>query len=137
MPHRALAALLFVFLLTLTGNRAQTDDPPPSAEDLLTLPGPEEGEGPRENGPFQLVPTLPESIRVSGDYAISYDAATETVRYQGGLVNILADNGIQLFARDATIDLKNKFIRFTGDVSVYQGAVLHRGETAVYHYEDE
>ncbi len=135
-PVGALVAVVCALILAIPSIGAQPEDPPPSEEDLLTLPGPEASElGPAAD-PFQIVPTLPESIRVTGDFSLAWDAAQEIVHYKGD-VQVRADNGIQLFADEAVADLKNKFIRFIGNVSVYQGAVLHRGETAIYHFEEE
>ena len=117
--------------------RAQVDDPPPAETELLTLPGPHQDPGtPGDADPFELIPTMPESLGITNDGSISFDAAAGVVKYNGD-VRILADNGIQIFADHAVIDTKRQFVKLTGNVSIYQGTVLHKGDSATYHYETE
>lgn len=112
-------------------------DPPPAETELRSLPGPEAPGDPAEGAdPFTLIPTLPDNIGITNDGSISFDGEAGTVLYRGD-VRILADNGIQLFADQALLDTKQKFIRITGNVSVYQGTILHRGESATYHYDSQ
>ena len=113
----------------------QEIDPPPTGEELLNIP---EGNGSGEPGdPFTLVPTMPECLRIIGeDYETRWDAKKELILYHGNM-QCRTNNGIQLFADDIVINLQGKFVRFTGNVSVYQGAILHRGKSATYWYEEE
>ena len=53
----------------------------------------------------------------------------------GGPVKIEGDNGLEVFSRTAVLDLKAKTVTLEGDVVVYQGNLMQRGERAVYHYE--
>lgn len=42
--------------------------------------------------------------------------------------------GIQIFANRADVDHKSKTVRLSGDVSLYTGEALHRGESTIYNY---
>lgn len=53
----------------------------------------------------------------------------------GGPVKITTDTGIEIFANRARLDTKEKTVTLDGDVSIYQGNTLQRGDRAVYHYE--
>ena len=134
---RFLSVHVIAGLLALTTPASSTpDDPPPTEAELLTIPGPERPpSGSGQPDPFALLPTMPNNLGISNDGAISFDNAAGIIQYHGE-VRVLADNGIQLFADHALLDTKKKFIRVTGKVSIYQGTILHRGDTAVYHYEE-
>lgn len=43
--------------------------------------------------------------------------------------------GIQIFADRAEIDHKSKMVTLNGNVSLYTGSALHRGDKAFYNYE--
>ena len=135
-PAGAVATLLCAFFLVgPVPAHSQEADPPPTGEDLLSIPG---GEGHGGGGdPFALVPTMPENLRITGDdYSTKWDSANELILYRGDM-QCRTNDGIQLFADDIAIDLKGKFARFTGNVTVYQGTFLHRGESATYWFEEE
>lgn len=136
-PLGVILAVFFLVELALAPIQADPDDPAPTGDDLLTLPGPsaeQAGDGPAS---FDLFPTIPESIRIKdGEIKWSYDEPSETFLLEGD-VQIQTDNGMQVFADKVVLDLQRKFLRFSGNVSVYQGAILHRGDTAIYHFEDE
>jgi len=53
----------------------------------------------------------------------------------GGPVKITTDTGIEVFANRARLDTNEKTVTLDGDVSIYQGNTLQRGDRAVYHYE--
>lgn len=57
------------------------------------------------------------------------------LRYKGPGVKVTGDNGMEAFADSAVVDFKAQTVTFEGNVSIYQGNVLHRGERAVYFYE--
>jgi len=115
---------------------APQDDPPPGEDELLTMPGPEAPPEANGRSPFELLPAVPESLVITGEHLIFYDATTETVTYDGE-VAIRTDTGLQLFADRGFLDLRNKFIRVSGNVTVYQGPSMQRGEVATYFYEEE
>ncbi len=125
-------ALVLLVPLPCSG---QEVDPPPTGEELLTIP---EGNGSGVPGdPFNLVPAMPRNLRIIGDdYETRWDAEKELILYHGNM-QCRTNNGIQLFADDIVINLQGKFVRFTGNVSVYQGAILHRGKSATFWYEEE
>ncbi|MCH2063170.1 MAG: LPS assembly protein LptD [Roseibacillus sp.] len=135
-PTGAIVAL-FCALVVLTSppSPGQEVDPPPTGEELLTIP---EGDGPGAPGnPFTLVPAMPKNLRIIGEnYETKWDMEKELILYQGNM-QCRTNNGIQLFADNIVINLKEKFVRFTGNVAVYQGAILHRGKSATYWYEKE
>lgn len=53
----------------------------------------------------------------------------------GGPVKINGDNGLEVFADTAVIDLVTKSVTLTGNVAAYEGNSLRRGHRAVYYYE--
>ena len=135
-PRGTVATLLCAFfLLASLPVHAQEGDPPPTGADLLSIP---RGEGPgRGSDPFELVPAMPQNLRITGDdYATRWDAENELIHYKGDM-QCRTDDGIQLFADDIVISLKDRCARFTGNVTVYQGTFLHRGESAIYWFEEE
>jgi len=109
-------------------------------------------------------PTLPKEVTISNlGGKIVYDAPTGELRYEGavtvttdngtalsanhavgnvktktidlnGLVKMKTDTGIEVFADRALIDTNVKTVLLIGNVSVYQGNTLQRGEQAVYDY---
>lgn len=132
-----LGLLALSLMLTNPPVRSAPEDPPPSEEELLQLPGPGAPAMPEGQGAaFAVVPTMPERIKVQNDGDVQWNPNTGVVRYRGA-VSVRADTGIQLFADEAVVDTKNEVVRVVGNVSVYHGAVLHRGERAEYFYEEE
>jgi len=59
----------------------------------------------------------------------------ETGMHLGGPVKIEGDNGLQIFADTAMLDLKTKSVTLMGGVTVYQGNLMQRGARAVYYYD--
>jgi LPS-assembly protein len=57
------------------------------------------------------------------------------VRYFGPGIKITTDTGMEAFSDRVTLDLKDKSVILEGNVSIYQGNMLQRGERAVYFYE--
>ena len=80
-----------------------------------------------------LQPTLPQELKI--DNQGSQEATLEGGVKFGGPVKITGDNGLEVFADTATLDLPSKSVILNGRVSVYQGNVLQRGRRAVYYYE--
>lgn len=52
-----------------------------------------------------------------------------------GPVKLTGDNGLEVFANRALVDVVAKKVTLSGDVAVYQGNLLQRGEETVYNYE--
>lgn len=97
-----------------------------------------QGDGDLESGglDLQLTPTMPENVRIASNNGAEYNRQTGLIRYLGG-VQVYTDNGIQIFAKQALLDTKKQVIHLNGDVSIYQNAILHRGEKASYDYGTE
>ncbi|MFC4993091.1 hypothetical protein [Rubritalea tangerina] len=85
---------------------------------------------------LQLTPTMPENVRITSSNSAEYNGETGLVRYLGG-VQVYTDTGLQIFANQALVDTKKKLVLLNGDVSIYQNAVLHRGDKATYNYGTE
>jgi LPS-assembly protein len=133
LPLRELAPVFLGGLLALSPHtRAAENDPAPTEEELLAMPvsppGAEDGEG------GGTIPTIPDSLTINNDGAINFDQSAGTISFRE--VQITTDNGFQMFASEAFLDTKGKFVRLTGDVAIYQGTILHRGDEAIYYYEE-
>ena len=136
VPAGAIVALSCALLVLIPPPcLSQEVDPPPTGEELLTIP---KANGPGATGnPFTLVPAMPENLRIIGEnYETKWDMEKELMLYQGNM-QCLTNTGIQLFADKIVINLKAKFVRFSGNVAVYQGAILHRGKSATYWYGED
>ncbi len=69
---------------------------------------------------------------------VDYDATTGLAKLNGA-VSITqpardGSYGIQLFSNRATLNTQEKTVRLTGDVSIYSGSTLHKGDSAFYDY---
>ncbi len=78
---------------------------------------------------------LPKELKIDAQGPIE-GSVDSGVRF-GGPVKIDGDNGLQIFADNAVVDVKAKSVTLEGHVSVYQGNVLQRGRRAVYFYESK
>lgn len=82
-------------------------------------------------GVVQMTPPKNLNIRNSGGIEFVRDVG---IVYKGP-VKVAGDNGLEIFADKATVDLKEQSATLEGNVSVYQGNLMQRGEKAVYYYE--
>jgi LPS-assembly protein len=57
------------------------------------------------------------------------------VRYVGPGVKVTGDSGLELYSDSVLVDFKAQTATLEGNVSIYQGNILQRGDRAVYHYE--
>jgi LPS-assembly protein len=105
-------------------------EPAPAVDTITPVPAPEIPFG----GPEAVMPTLPDSVKLSNLGGKIEGNMDEGVRF-GGPVKISADNGLEIFANTAFWNVKDLSITFEGDVSIYQGNLLQRGQRAVYYYE--
>jgi LPS-assembly protein len=82
-------------------------------------------------------PMMPENLNISnpGGGTITFVRDTE-IRF-GGLpgVKVVGDNGLEIFSDYAVVDLKAESVTLEGNVRVYQGNALQRGDRVVYFYE--
>ncbi len=76
---------------------------------------------------FQIDGSLDNLEIVNGQILVHYK----------GKVKLIADNGLQVFADNATWNTKEKKVELSGDVSVYQSGLVYRGESAIYHTDTQ
>jgi LPS-assembly protein len=121
-----------LFILPLAGLHAQVlpqQDAPPAVDMITPVPPPEIPFG----APGEVQPTLPKDLKIENQ-----GGAMEFIKdvgfKMGGPVKITGDNGLEVFADTAIIDLKAESATLQGNVSVYQDNLLQRGERAVYYY---
>ncbi len=104
-------------------------DPP--AVDLITpVPLPEIPFGAEE---LEQAQTLPENLKITTDGPISFTLKDQATLEGPGL-KITADDGSEIFADRAHVDFKSETVTLEGNVSIYKGNTLQRGDRAVYHY---
>ncbi|MCP5544371.1 MAG: LPS assembly protein LptD [Akkermansiaceae bacterium] len=79
---------------------------------------------------------MPKELKLDnfGGGRIEFDQETGVI-FHGPGVKITGDNGMEVFADRARVDFKAESVTLTGNVSVYQGNILQRGDEAVYFYE--
>ena len=138
MSHARFLALLWVAPLLTLSLRAQREEGgsllPEGAVaapvDLIQpVPAPE-----IPFGGVPLGPALPENLKIANQGGTIEGNLEDGIRF-GGPVKVQGDNGLEIFADRANLDLKDQSVTFHGNVSVYQGNLLQRGERAVYFYE--
>ncbi len=81
------------------------------------------------------MPEMPKNIKIRSNM-FRWQHEQQLLNYQG-LVQIYGDNGLQIFSDRADLDLKNKVVRVFGNVEIYQGAVVYKGQKASYHYDED
>lgn len=87
---------------------------------------------------IQIAPALPEmpgNVRIRANF-FRWQNEQRLLKYEG-LVQIFGDNGLQMFADRAELDFNKKVVRVSGNVEIYQGALVYVGERASYHYATE
>ncbi len=77
---------------------------------------------------------MPEELRINNQGG-RIDGDIDSGLRLGGPVKIEGDNGLEMFADTAELDLKAKTVTLRGNVTIYQGNLMQRGELAVYHYD--
>lgn len=103
---------------------------PPPVDLIQPVPPPEIPLG----GVIPEGPILPENLKINNRGGSIEGNLEDGIRL-GGPVKVEGDNGLEIFADRANVDLKAKSVTFEGNVSVYQGNILQRGDRAVYLYE--
>ena len=132
-PAPLLLLPLFQVSLLAQGNEAGNNllldgAVPPPVDLIQPVPAPE-----IPIGEIAMDQTLPENLKIDNRGGTIEGNLEEGIRL-GGPVKVTGDNGLEIFSNRANIDLKEKSVTFEGDVSVYQGNVLQRGQKAVYFY---
>lgn len=79
---------------------------------------------------------MPKELKLDnfGGGRIEFDQE-QGITFHGPGVKVTGDNGLEVFADRAEVDFKAKSVTLRGNVSVYQGNSLQRGDEAVYFYE--
>ncbi len=106
------------------------DAVPPPVDLIQPVPAPEIPIGELPEGPM-----LPDNLTIDNQGG-TIEGNLEDGITLGGPVHVTGDNGLEIFSNRARVDLKAQSVTFGGDVSVYQGNILQRGEKAVYYYEE-
>jgi len=127
----SLSTLSLLFLaLFLKAQEAPILDSVPAAVDRITpVPAPE-----IKFGELQGDLALPEKLKINNQGGTIEGNPDDGIRF-GGPIHVSGDNGLEIFSKRANVDFKAQSVTFEGDVSVYQGDILQRGERAVYFYE--
>ncbi len=132
------SALIFILPLFHVSLFAQGNEPdgllpdgavPPPVDMIQPVPAPEIPIGEPTVGQ-----TLPENLKIDNQGGTIEGNLEDGIRF-GGPVKVTGDNGLEIFSDRANVDLKAKSVTFEGNVSVYQGNILQRGQKAVYFYE--
>ena len=103
---------------------------PAPAVDLITpVPAPEIPIG----SPLAEAQSMPKELKIDSQ-GISGDPTTGIGTLKGP-IKIEGDNGMEIFADSALLNTNEKKVILEGNVSVYQGNMMQRGQRAVYFYE--
>lgn len=123
-----LSPLWVMTLGTVAGQVLPPPGDPPPVDTITPVPMPEIPIG------APPVVEMPKNLKIENGGG-KIEGNPETGVSLGGPVKITGDNGLELFSNTAYLDLKEQSVTLTGNVSVYQGNLLQRGEKAVYYYE--
>lgn len=132
---RARLLTLIPLVLGTQGIPAQVLPPPvplPDVEMIEPVPLPEIGLG----DAVTVTPALPENVRIQniGGGKISFDIQNAIYRYSGPGIKITGDTGTEIFADSAVYNGVTRMAELRGNVSVYQGNILQRGDAATYDF---
>lgn len=88
--------------------------------------------------PGEMSPEIPQNVDIQNDGLITYDRDEGTLTYVGEpTVYMASDNHIEVYARKAILDTKNKTVTLIGDVSIFRDGSLSRADKAIYYYDRE
>lgn len=79
------------------------------------------------------MPEMPKNIRIRSNF-FQWKNGQKLLKYEG-LVQIFGDNGLQMFSDHAELDFKKKVVRLSGNIEIYQGALVYKGHKASYFYD--
>jgi LPS-assembly protein len=122
--------LLFLTIGNLTAQMPSDPGVLPAVDTITPVPAPDIGMG----SPGALEPVMPTELKINNQGG-RIEGNIETGLRLGGPVKIEGDNGMEIFSDTAVLDLKAKTVTLSGNVTVYQGNLMQRGDRAVYHYE--
>ncbi len=122
--------LFFLISGNLLAQITLEDDPFAAVDTITPVPAPE-----IEMGSTETITTeMPTDLKIDNQGG-KIEGDIESGIRLGGPVKIEGDNGMEVFSDTAVLDLKAKTVTLTGNVTVYQGNLMQRGDRAVYHYE--
>ena len=81
-----------------------------------------------------VMPEMPTNIRIRANF-FRWQNEQKVLKYEG-LVQIFGDNGLQMFADRAELNFNSKVVRVFGNVEIYQGALVYKGQKASYFYDE-
>ena len=125
-----LTPLLFLPPGTLTAQVLPDVNESPIIDTITPVPAPEIPYGALGT----TEPMIPKDLKITNQGG-TIEGDIETGLRLGGPVKIEGDNGLEIFSRTAVLDLKAKSVTLVGDVRIYQGNSMQRGDQAVYYYE--
>jgi LPS-assembly protein len=125
-----ISSLLFLPLGRLAAQAPEETGVLPAVDAMTPVPPPDMSFG----APGTLEPVMPKELKINNQSG-TIEGDIETGMRLGGPVKIEGDNGMEAFSDTALLDLKAKSVTLTGNVTVYQGNLMQRGERAVYFYE--
>jgi LPS-assembly protein len=123
-----------LLLLPLRAQEVLPDDSavPPPVDAITPVPALEFSTGFPGIAPM----AMPKNLNISNYGGGTIEGVKDVgVRYKGPGIKITGDNGMEAFADSALVDFKAQSVTLEGNVSIYQGNILQRGERAVYYYE--
>ncbi len=126
-----ISPLLCLPLAAQEGEVLPPEGPAPAVDTITPVPAPEIPFGSIEAA---AAPAMPKELKINNKGGYTVDMTTGLARLAGP-VQIDGDNGLQLFSDTAVVDTKEKKVTLEGNVSVYQGNLMQRGDRAVYFYE--
>ena len=123
-----------LFCLPLVAQEAQVlppEGPAPAVDTITPVPAPEIPFG----LPAAATPVMPKELKINNQGGTITGDLTTGQFHLGGPVRIEGDNGLETFSSSALLDTKEKKVILEGNVTVYQGNLMQRGDRAVYFYE--
>jgi LPS-assembly protein len=84
------------------------------------------------DNPHELSSKMPEGVDIRIDGALTpMDGSMKNFKV-GGPIRLKTNRGEEVYANHATLDLEKKIYTLYGDISVYLGPLLQRGDRVVY-----
>ena len=123
-----------LLLMPLRAQEVLPDDTavPPPVDTITPVPALEFSTGFPGIAPM----AMPKNLNISNYGGGTIEGVKDVgVRYKGPGIKITGDNGMEAFADSAVVDFKAQSVTLEGNVSIYQGNILQRGDRAVYFYE--
>lgn len=88
---------------------------------------------------LNLEPEIPDNLTINNEGGdVLYDNSKRTLTYKGNNapVRFLTDEGLEVVAREVTVDLENKKVTLTGPLTIYRGESLTLAEGGTYDWKN-